>query len=43
MNRHQETAITYHCRLSVETMHPRFSRMLPGGLSVVLTVNSGYE
>ncbi len=43
MNRHQQTAITYHCRLSVETMHPRFARLLPGGLSVVLTVNTGYE
>jgi hypothetical protein len=43
MNRHQDTAITCHCRLSVETMHQRFSRRLPSGLSVVLTVNSGYE
>jgi len=43
MNRHQETAIAYHCRLSVETMHQRFARPLPAGLSVVLTVNSGYE
>lgn len=43
MNRHQQTAITWHCRLAVETMHPRFARRLPGGLSVVLTVNSGYE
>lgn len=43
MNRHQQTAVTHHCRLSVETMHPRFSRRLPSGLSVVLTVNSGYE
>jgi hypothetical protein len=43
MNRHQQTAITYHCRLSVETMHPRFSRMLAKGVSIVLTVNSGYE
>ena len=44
MNRHQDTAITYHCRLSVETMHRRFARALPDrGLSVVLTVNSGYE
>ena len=43
MNRHQQTAITYHCRLSVETMHPRFGRSLSRGLSVVLTVNSGYE
>ncbi len=43
MNRHQATAITWHCRLSVETMNLRFGRVLPSGLSVVLTVNSGYE
>jgi hypothetical protein len=43
MNRHQSLALDYHCRLSVETMHPRFARPLPSGLSVVLTVNSGYE
>ena len=43
MNRYQQTAITWHCRLSAETMHPRFARRLPGGLSAVLTVNSGYE
>lgn len=44
MNRHQDTAITYHCRLSVETMHGRFARMLADrGLSVIVTVNSGYE
>jgi hypothetical protein len=43
VNRHQRTAIDRHCRLSIETMHPRFGRALPNGLSVVLTVNSGYE
>jgi hypothetical protein len=43
VNRHQQTALDWHCRLSVETMHPRFSRRLSSGLSVVLTVNSGYE
>ena len=43
MNRHQITALTRHCRLSVETMHPDFSRTLRSGLTVVLTVNSGYE
>jgi hypothetical protein len=43
MNKHQQTALDWHCRLSVETMHPRFSRRLPSGLTVVLTVNSGYE
>lgn len=43
MNRHQTVAIDRHCRLSIETMHPQFARRLPSGLSVVLTVNSGYE
>jgi len=43
MNRHQQAAIDHHCRLSVETMHPKFARVLPGGMSAVLTVNSGYE
>ena len=28
MNRHQETAITCHCRLSIETMHGRLARTI---------------
>lgn len=43
VNRHQRMALDRHCRLSIETMHPDFGRRLPSGLSVVLTVNSGYE
>jgi hypothetical protein len=43
MNRAQRTALTYHCRLATETMHPRFRRLIPGDYTVVLTVNSGYE
>jgi hypothetical protein len=43
MNRAQRTALDNHCRLSIETMRPIFIRVLPGGMSVVLTVNSGYE
>ena len=43
MNRHQRTALDHHCRLSIETMHQRFARVLPSRISVVLTVNSGYE
>jgi len=40
----QRTALDHHCRLAVETAHPRFSRWLNGKLvSLVLTVNSGYE
>jgi hypothetical protein len=38
-----EVALRHHCRLSIETMRPRFSRLDPEGFSVVLTVNSGYE
>lgn len=37
------TALRYHCRLSVETLHPRFRTVDPAGFSVILTVNSGYE
>ena len=43
MNRHQATALDWHCRLSIETMHPRFARTLPNGRTVVLTVNTGDE
>lgn len=44
MTNAQRTALTYHCRLATETMHPRFARLRPGGLfSVIVTVNSGYE
>lgn len=40
---HAETAIRHHCRLSIETLHPRFARVDPAGFSVIVTVNSGYE
>lgn len=39
----QATALRHHCRLAAETVHPRFRAVLPLGVSVVLTVNSGYE
>jgi hypothetical protein len=41
----QQTALAYHCRLAVETVHPRFRNWLDPGrrISLVLTVNSGYE
>lgn len=39
----QQTALRHHCRLAAETVHPRFRTVLPTGLSVVITVNSGYE
>lgn len=38
-----QTALRHHCRLSVETLAPRFRRLDPRGFSVILTVNSGYE
>ena len=44
MTREQQTALDHHCRLAVETAHPRFGSLLHGGaVSLVLTVNSGYE
>lgn len=40
----QRTAIRHHCRLAVETTHPRFRYVGPdAAYSVILTVNSGYE
>jgi hypothetical protein len=38
-----EVALVHHCRLSVETVHPRFGRTDPSVFTVVFTVNSGYE
>ena len=38
----QETALAYHCRLACETFHPRF-RALHGEISIIVTVNTGYE
>jgi hypothetical protein len=35
-------AVTNHCRLASETLHPRF-RAFDGTCSTILTVNSGYE
>lgn len=40
----QGIALAYHCRLATETAHPRFAHLAAGGaISIVLTVNSGYE
>ena len=38
----QRVAIEHHCRLAIETMHPRF-RSIVDGYSRILTVTSGYE
>jgi hypothetical protein len=44
MNGHQRIALAQHCRLACETMHPQFGyRLRKRGVSIVLTVNSGYE
>ena len=43
MNRAQVIALTYHCRLACETAHQRFHKMDGPNISIMLTVNSGYE
>lgn len=44
MSKQSEIAIQHHCRLSIETIHPRFGVVdKRGAFSVILTVNSGYE
>jgi hypothetical protein len=43
MNPAHAVALANHCRLAVETANPQFGFTLRSGLSVVLTVNSGYE
>ena len=42
MTGQQQRALQHHCRLSCETIHPRF-RVVQPPLSVIVTVNSGYE
>jgi len=39
----QRTAIANHCRLAEETANPKFRRLFANGLSLIVTVNSGYE
>jgi hypothetical protein len=44
MNKHQEIALKNHCRLAAETINPAFRyTIFNGSISIVLTVNSGYE
>jgi len=38
-----QVAIRRPCRLSIETLHPRFGWKDPTGFTLVLTVNTGYE
>lgn len=43
MSERQRTAILNHCRLAGETVHPRFYERDKYGLTLIVTVNSGYE
>jgi len=45
MNNEQTDAIANHCRLACETANPRFAHVADWSkhISIVLTVNSGYE
>lgn len=44
MNEHQQMALDHPCRLAIETVHPRFVRLNhAAGVSIVLTINSGYQ
>jgi len=44
MTAQQQCALRYHCRLGGETVNPRFAFInRREGLSVIVTVNSGYE
>ena len=42
MSFQHNVAIKNHCRFAFETSHPRF-HFFRRGLSIILTVNSGYE
>ncbi len=42
MNRHQQIALEHHCRLAEETTRPQLGYRYIG-VSIVLSVNSGYE
>lgn len=43
MTERQKIALDNHCRLSCETVHPRFALLRHDGKSSIVTVNSGYE
>jgi hypothetical protein len=45
MNEHQRAALQFHCRLTCESIHPRFGYIpiIGSKHSIVLTVNSGWE
>lgn len=39
----QRIAFEYPCRFAFETAHPRFGSTLGNGVTLVLTINNGYE
>jgi len=43
LSERQRTALLHHCRLAAETINPRFAERLRRGVTLVTTVNSGYE
>lgn len=43
MTERQLIAIQNHCRLAGETVHPRFFQKQEDGITLIVTVNSGYE
>ncbi len=42
MTKAQTKAMKHPCRLSIETLHPRFRRKMKGH-SLIITINTGYE
>jgi hypothetical protein len=44
MTPQQKTAMKYPCLLAFECAHPRYAKLVSGGnVSVILTINAGYE
>jgi len=43
MNPAQTIALRHPCYLAGETLHPRFRHRITSQMSLVLTVNAGYE
>lgn len=43
MTEQQKTAIESPCRLACETANPKFRMIRLDSISVIVTVNSGYE
>jgi hypothetical protein len=43
LQHHCRLALQHHCRLAAETMNPKLRRWITSGVSLTLSVNSGYE